>query len=137
MLARDNGVAWSYRAAAAAAHRGRAIDTFATRHASEPATREQVRILRSARGEPSRLALSTDSGETKESALVDRDAQAMGTQAQMRARYEPDLPCAHARAAGDGARAQDTHGAARLRPRLAEGRRGARGTEGRRSASRS
>ena len=68
---------------------------------------------------------------------VDRDAQAMGTQAQMRARYEPDLPCAHARAAGDGARAQDTHGAARLRPRLAEGRRGARGTEGRRSASRS
>lgn len=48
--------------------------TFAIRHASDPAAREQVKILRSARGEPSRLALSTDSDETKESALVDRDA---------------------------------------------------------------
>lgn len=50
-------------------------------------------------------------------ALAERNAQATGTPAQMRARHEPDLRRAHARAAGDGARAQGALRVARPRPR--------------------
>jgi len=59
---------------------------FAVRHASEPAMREQGKILRATRVELSKLALSNDYDEAKARALTDRSAQAMSTMAQLRAR---------------------------------------------------
>lgn len=59
---------------------------FAIRHAAEPAMRDQMKVLRGARGEFSRLALSGEYDEAKVKELADRNAQAMSTMAQLRAR---------------------------------------------------
>jgi Spy/CpxP family protein refolding chaperone len=109
---------------------------FAIRHASEPAMREQLKILRSARGELSRLALSADYDEAKVKALVDRNAQAMSTLAQQRARdmnqiFRVLTPEQQAKVLERRTR-MEQRGSGR-----GEGRRGAPGKEGRPAAPRS
>ncbi|MCL4182541.1 MAG: Spy/CpxP family protein refolding chaperone [Burkholderiaceae bacterium] len=111
---------------------------FAIRHASEPAIREQFKILRSARGELSRLALSTDYDEAKVKALVDRNAQAMSTLAQMRARDMNQI----FRVLSPEQQATVLERRTRMEQRgpgrgPGEGRRGAPGTEGRPATPRS
>lgn len=59
---------------------------FAIRHAAEPAMRDQMKVLRGARGEFARLALSSEYDESKVKELADRNAQAMSAMAQLRAR---------------------------------------------------
>ncbi|HEY0878584.1 MAG TPA: Spy/CpxP family protein refolding chaperone [Zeimonas sp.] len=59
---------------------------FEIRHAAAPKMREQMKVLREARGEFSKLALSSDYDEAKVRALAERNAQAMSEVAQLRAR---------------------------------------------------
>lgn len=111
---------------------------FAIRHASEPAMREQAKILRSARGELSRLALSADYDEAKAKALIDRNAQAMSTLAQQRARDMNQI----FRVLTPEQQATVLERRTRMEQRgpgrgAAEGRRGAPGIEGRPAAPRS
>ncbi|RPH60528.1 MAG: periplasmic heavy metal sensor, partial [Burkholderiales bacterium] len=108
---------------------------FAVMHANAPAMREQGKILRSTRGELSKLALSTDYDEAKVKALTDRSAQAMSTMAQLRARSMNEVfrvltPEQQAKVVERRAR-WEQRGAGRGFGPGGEGRRGAPGMEGR------
>ena len=59
---------------------------FEIRHAMAPKMREQAKVLREARGEFSKLALSSDYDEAKVQALAERNAKAISEMAQLRAR---------------------------------------------------
>jgi len=59
---------------------------FAVMHANAPAMREQGKVLRATRGELQKLALSTDYDEAKVKALSERNAQAIATMSELRAR---------------------------------------------------
>lgn len=58
---------------------------FEIRHASAPKMREQAKVLREARGEFAKLALSSDYDEAKVQALAERNAKAVSEMAQLRA----------------------------------------------------
>ncbi len=59
---------------------------FEIRHVAAPKMREQAKVLREARGEFAKLALSSDYDEARVRALAERNAQAMSEMAQLRAR---------------------------------------------------
>lgn len=112
---------------------------FAIRHAAEPAMRDQMKVLRGARGEFSRLALSGEYDEAKVKEFADRNAQAMSAMAQLRARtmneiYRVLTPEQQTKVKERLANREER---GERRGMRGEGRRGAPGTPGQPAAPRS
>lgn len=115
---------------------------FAIRHAAEPAMRDQMKVLRGARGEFSRLALSGEYDEAKVKELADRNAQAMSTMAQLRARtmneiYRVLTPEQQTRVKERLAKWEERGARGEDRRMRGEGRRGVPGTPGQPAGPRS
>ncbi len=115
---------------------------FAIQHANAPAMRDQAKVLRGARSEFAKLALSGEYDEAKVKEIADRNAQAISAMAQLRAKsmneiYRVLTPEQQAQVKERLARWEERGARGEGRGMRGEGRRGGPGIDARPATPRS